>query len=165
MAKVSEGTLLDSDDDEDLQDSAVEIDDAKSSTVEQNSSTHVDLEDIFDQSDKNERQQAWKNFEKYTSNFYRVRTFSNLHFAPFLSFPQTRSKLKKFLGAYLFQLTQFLFPNFNFNDKLLAALTNPFNSFILPSIHAPIFSFGMVANLKVIKYTFYSNLAKYSFTL
>ena len=88
MAKVSEGTLLDSDDDDDLQDSTVEIEDAKSSTVEQNSSTHVDLEDIFDQSDKNERQQAWKNFEKYTSNFYRVRTFSNLHFAPFLSSPK-----------------------------------------------------------------------------
>ena len=109
MAKVSEGTLLDSDDDDDLQDSTVEIEDAKSSTVEQNSSTHVDLEDIFDQSDKNERQQAWKNFEKYTSNFYRVRTFSNLHFAPFLSSPTNKIEIKKVSRRISFSINSISF--------------------------------------------------------
>ena len=78
MANVIEKPLLDSDDDDDSQDSTrkiLELEATKSSTNEQIPTTHLDLEDIFDQSDKKERQQAWKNFEKYTSNFYRVRTF------------------------------------------------------------------------------------------
>ena len=32
-----------------------------------------ELDDDFDQSEEKEKRQSWKTFDKYTSNFYKVR--------------------------------------------------------------------------------------------